>query len=95
MVHALESVKGAYTVASVNAAIKALKDVSTGMLCQQWTYGSYSMHIPNNEDYTVTPSNGQMVLAPGGSCTPISAVDPQIAQYRSQAGSAALDPTAT
>jgi branched-chain amino acid transport system substrate-binding protein len=95
MVKALESVTGSYTVSSVNAAIKALKDVNTGMLCQQWTYGSYSMHIPNNEDYTVTADNGQMVLAPNGACTPISQVDPQIAQYRSQAGTAALDPTST
>jgi branched-chain amino acid transport system substrate-binding protein len=95
MVDALESVKGAYTAASVNAAIKALKNVNTGMLCQQWTYGSYSSHIPNNEDYTTTPSNGQMVLAQGGTCTPISAADPQIAQYRAQAGTAPLDPTST
>ncbi len=95
MVKALESVTGAYTVASVNAAIKALKNVDTGMLCQQWTYGSYTMHIANNEDYTVTPDNGQMVLAPNGSCTPISAVDPQIAAYRAQAGTAPLDPTST
>jgi branched-chain amino acid transport system substrate-binding protein len=93
MVKALESVTGAYTVASVNAAIKGLKNVDTGMLCQAWTYGSYSMHIPNNEDYTVTADNGQMVLAPNGGCTAISAVDPQIAQYRSQAGTAALDST--
>jgi len=93
IVKALESVNGAYTVASVNAAIKGLKDVSTGMLCQQWTYGSYSMHIANNEDYTVTPDNGQMVLAPGGGCTQISAVDPQIASYRGQAGAAPLDST--
>jgi branched-chain amino acid transport system substrate-binding protein len=95
MVQALESVKGAYTVASVNAAIKALKDVKTGMLCQQWTYGSYSMHIPNNEDYTVTPDNGKMVIAPGGGCTQISSVDPQIAAYRAQAGTAPADPTST
>jgi hypothetical protein len=95
MVKALESVKGAYTVASVNAAVKALKDVNTGMLCQQWTYGDYSTHIANNEDYTVTPDNGKMVLAPNGGCTLISAVDPQIAQYRSEAGTAALDPTSS
>jgi branched-chain amino acid transport system substrate-binding protein len=95
MVKALESVKGAYTVASVNAAVKALKDVNTGMLCQQWTYGSYSTHIANNEDYTVTPDNGKMVLAPNGGCTLISAVDPQIAQYRAEAGTAALDPTSS
>jgi len=93
MVQALESVKGAYTVASVNAAIKGLKNVDTGMLCQQWTYGSYSMHIANNEDYTVTPNNGEMVIAPNGGCTQISPVDPQIAQYRAQAGTAPLDPT--
>jgi branched-chain amino acid transport system substrate-binding protein len=92
-VQALQAVKGAYTVASVNAAFKALKNVDTGMLCQTWTYGSYSMHIPNNEDYTVTPDNGQMVLAPNGGCTQISSVDPQIAQYRSQAGAAPADPT--
>jgi len=95
MVKALQSVTGSYTVASVNAAIKALKNVNTGMLCQQWTYGSYSMHIPNNEDYTVTANNGQMTLAPNGGCTAISQVDPQIAQYRSQAGTAPLDPTST
>jgi branched-chain amino acid transport system substrate-binding protein len=95
VVKALNSVQGAYTTASVNAAIKALKDVNTGMLCQQWTYGSYSSHIPNNEDYTVTADNGQMVIAPNGACTPISAVDPQIAQYRQEAGTAALDPTST
>jgi len=95
MVKALESVTGAYTVTSVNAAIKALKNVDTGMLCQQWTYGSYSMHIPNNEDYTVTPDNGEMVIAPNGGCTQISAVDPQIAQYRSEAGTAPSDPTSS
>ena len=65
MVKALDSItSGTYTVATVNAAIKALKNVDTGMLCQAWTYGSYSMHIPNNEDYTVTPDNGKMVIAP-------------------------------
>src|ERR1700733_13078272 len=77
-VHALETITGPYTVSSVNAAFKAVSSFSTGMLCQLWTYGSYSMHIPNNEDYTVTPDNGQMVTAQG--CTDISSVDPQIAQ---------------
>ncbi|MBO0809151.1 MAG: hypothetical protein J2P32_12720, partial [Actinobacteria bacterium] len=73
-----------YTVKSVNAALKAVKDFDTGMLCKPWTYGSYPMHIPNNEDYTVTPDNGKMVTAQG--CTPISASDPQIAAYRKLAG---------
>ncbi|HXZ74892.1 MAG TPA: ABC transporter substrate-binding protein [Streptosporangiaceae bacterium] len=84
MVHALESVKGAYTVVSVNAAIKAVSNFDTGMLCQGWTYGSFPMHIPNNVDYTTTPENGQMVTAQG--CTPISSADPQIAAYRKVAG---------
>jgi branched-chain amino acid transport system substrate-binding protein len=94
-VQALQSITGAYTVASVNAAFKGLKNVNTGMMCQAWTYGSSSTHIPNNEDYTVTPDNGKMVYAPNGGCTLISAVDPQIAQYRAEAGTAPLDPTAS
>jgi branched-chain amino acid transport system substrate-binding protein len=85
LVHALESIKGSsYTVKSVNAAIKAVSGFATGMTCQPYTYGSYPMHIPNNEDYTVTPDNGKMVLAQG--CTQISSVDPQIAAYRKVAG---------
>ena len=82
--HALESVKGAYTVASVNKAIESVKGYDTGMLCEPWTYGPYALHIANNVDYTVTPKGGQMVIAQG--CTPISAVDPGIAQYRKAVG---------
>jgi branched-chain amino acid transport system substrate-binding protein len=89
-VHALETITGPYTVASVNAAFKAVKDYNTGMLCQLWTYGTYSMHIPNNEDYTVTPNDGKMVTAQG--CTQISSVDPQIAAYRKLAGVAQTAP---
>ncbi|MBO0713454.1 MAG: hypothetical protein J2P59_01770, partial [Acidimicrobiales bacterium] len=88
LTHALLSVKGAYTVQSVNAAIQAVKNYNTGMLCQAWTYGNYPMHIANNADYTVTPQNGKMVQAQG--CTKISAVDPQIAQYRGVAGTAKI-----
>ena len=69
---------------SVNAALKAVSNFDTGMLCRPWTYGDYPMHIPNNEDYTVTPDNGKMVTAQG--CTQISSVDPQIAAYRKVAG---------
>jgi branched-chain amino acid transport system substrate-binding protein len=89
-VHALQTITGPYTVASVNAAFKAVTNFNTGMLCQLWTYGKYSMHIPNNEDYTVTPDNGKMVIAQG--CNQISSVDPQIASYRSLAGTASLAP---
>ena len=90
-VHALESVTGGYTMATVNAAFKAVSNFNTGMNCQLWTYGSYSMHIPNNEDYTVTPDNGKMVQAQG--CTAVSSVDPQIAGYRQAAGTAQLAPS--
>jgi branched-chain amino acid transport system substrate-binding protein len=88
--HALESINGPYTTQSVNAAFKGVKNYDTGMLCQLWTFGAYPLHIPNNQDYTVTPSNGKMVLKQG--CTNISSVDPQIAQYRSAAGTAATAP---
>jgi branched-chain amino acid transport system substrate-binding protein len=84
--HALETVKGAYTVKSVNAAFKNIKNYVSGMQCQAFTYGNYSEHIPNNMDYTVTPDNGKMVLTQG--CTAIPSVDPQIAAYRKLAGTA-------
>lgn len=88
-VHALETVKGAYTISSVSAAFKAVSNFNTGLNCQAFTYGNYSEHIPNNMDYTVTPDNGKMVVAStGGGCTLISASDPQIAAYRAIAGTA-------
>lgn len=88
MVHALESVTGPYTVAGVNAAIKAVSSFDTGFLCQPWTYGAYPSHIPNNADYMVTPKNGQMVTAQG--CTAVSAADPEVAAYRKVAGTAPI-----
>ena len=88
--HALETIKGPYTVQSVNAAFKAVSNFNSGMQCQLWTYGNYPMHIPNNEDYTVTPDNGKMKTAQG--CTQISSVDPQIASYRKVAGVAPAAP---
>jgi branched-chain amino acid transport system substrate-binding protein len=87
-VHALSSITGPYTAASVNKAFQGVKNFDTGMLCQAWTFGDYPLHIANNMDYTVTPSNGKMVLKQG--CTLISAVDPQIAAYRKAAGTAPL-----
>jgi branched-chain amino acid transport system substrate-binding protein len=83
-VHALEAVQGAYTSASVNQALRSVKNFDTGMLCQPWTYGSYSAHLPNNTDYTTTPANGKLVLAQG--CTGISSADPQVAAYHKLAG---------
>jgi hypothetical protein len=89
--HALESITGPYTIAAVSAALEKVSDYNTGMLCQGYTYGSYSEHIPNNMDYTVTPDNGKFVEAStGGGCTLISASDPQIAAYRAIAGTAPM-----
>jgi branched-chain amino acid transport system substrate-binding protein len=87
--HALETITGPYTIASVSAAFKAVSDYNTGLLCQAFTYGGYSEHIPNNMDYTVTPDNGKFVeAANGGGCTLIPNTDPQIAAYRAIAGTA-------
>jgi branched-chain amino acid transport system substrate-binding protein len=83
-IQALDTIKGAYTIKSVNAAFKAIKDYKTAMLCQPFTYGNYAFHIPNNADYTTTPSNGQMITAQG--CKAISSADPQIAAYHKIAG---------
>ena len=66
-VQAVSTVKPPYTIANVNAAIKALKDQNTDLLCQPWVYGNYPLHIPNNSDFTTTPDNGKMVTAQG--CT--------------------------
>lgn len=94
-VQALATIKGAYTVQSVSAAFKALKNVNTGMECGAWTYGNYPMHIPNNSDYTVTPNNGQMLVVPGSGCLQISTADPQVAQYVGLAGRAPVDSTSS
>ena len=88
LVQGLETVKGPYTIKSVNQAILGIKGFKSEMLCLPWTYGKVGLHIPNNSDYTVTPNNGKMVTAQG--CTPISAADPQIAQYRSAAKAAGI-----
>jgi branched-chain amino acid transport system substrate-binding protein len=82
---ALNTVKGAYTMKSVNAAFKGIKDYKSAMLCQPWTYGDYAYHIPNNADYTTTVEDNQMRTAQG--CTAISSADPQIAGYHKITGS--------
>jgi branched-chain amino acid transport system substrate-binding protein len=85
-VDALQKVTGPYTIASVNAAFKNIKDEKTELLCQPWVYGPYPLHIPNNADFTTTPDNGKMVTAQP--CFNVSSDDPQIAQYRAAAGTA-------
>lgn len=85
-VGALDTVKGPYTIQSVNTAFKDIKDQKTELLCQPWVYGPYPLHIPNNADFTTTPDNGKMITAQG--CFNVSSADPQIAQYRTVAGTA-------
>ena len=85
-VDALNTVKGPYTIQSVNTAFKDIKDEKTELLCQPWVYGNYPLHIPNNADFTTTPDNGKMVTAQP--CFNISSADPQIAAYRKVAGTA-------
>jgi branched-chain amino acid transport system substrate-binding protein len=84
--NALLTVKGPYTISSVNTAFKNIKNQKTELLCQPWVYGPYPLHIPNNADFTTTPDNGKMVTAQG--CFNVSSADPQIAQYRKAAGTA-------
>jgi branched-chain amino acid transport system substrate-binding protein len=79
-VAALLTITGPYTVKGVNTAFKNVKNFKTDILCKPWYYGSAPLHVPNNFDRTVTPSNGKMVQKEG--CFPISAVDPAIAQVR-------------
>jgi branched-chain amino acid transport system substrate-binding protein len=93
LVQALDTVKGPYTIKSVNTAIVGIKDYKSEMLCQPWVYGKLSMHIPNNADYTVTPENGKMITVQG--CTAISSADPQIAQYHSVAKAGGVDYSST
>jgi branched-chain amino acid transport system substrate-binding protein len=88
LTQALETVKGPYTIKTVNAAILGIKDYKTEMLCDPWTYGKVALHIPNHTDYTTTPDNGKMVTAQG--CTNISSADPQIAQYLAAAKAAGI-----
>ncbi len=88
LTQALQTVKGPYTMKSVNQAILGIKDYKTEMICTPWTYGKVGLHIPNNTDYTTTPENGKMVTAQG--CTQISSADPQIAQYRAAAKAAGI-----
>jgi branched-chain amino acid transport system substrate-binding protein len=88
LTQALNTVKGPYTIKSVNAAIVGIKSYKSEMLCNPWTYGKVGLHIPNHTDYTVTPSNGKMVTVQG--CVDISSADPQIAQYLSAAKAAGI-----
>ena len=78
---ALLNVKGAITAKSYNAAVKALKNQKTDMLCKPWYVGNLPYHIPNNTDITVTYKGGK-VVAGREVLRHLRRVDPEIAQTR-------------
>ena len=78
--HALMSIKGAITAKSYNAAVKALKNQKTDILCKPWYVGNLPYHIPNNTNIVVDYKAGNVVVRTG--CTDFEAVDPAITQTR-------------
>jgi len=79
---ALLNMKPPYTLPRVNAAFAAVRNFRTDILCSPWYFGKVNVHIPNNTDRTVTPSNGKMVVKEP--CFKISAADPDIASSELQ-----------
>jgi branched-chain amino acid transport system substrate-binding protein len=77
---ALLGIKGAVTPKSANAAIGAVKDFKTDLLCRPWYFGTAPLHIPNNVDLTVTPKDGKMVQ--DENCFQISDAEPGIKEVR-------------
>jgi len=76
---ALLSVKGAITAKSYNAAVKALVNQKTDMLCKPFYVGNIPYHIPNNADITVTYKGGTVSQVQGCKSLPTN-IDPQIGQ---------------
>jgi branched-chain amino acid transport system substrate-binding protein len=78
---ALLNVKGPVTAKSYNAAVRALKNQKTDMLCKPWYVGNaLPYHIPNNTDITVDYKDGKVVLKE--KCFAIAPVDKELAQTR-------------
>ncbi|HXR12852.1 MAG TPA: ABC transporter substrate-binding protein [Gaiellaceae bacterium] len=78
--HALLSIKGPITAKSYNAAVVALKDQKTDILCKPFYVGNLPYHIPNNTNIIVDYKAGNVVVRSG--CTDFQAVDPAITQTR-------------
>jgi branched-chain amino acid transport system substrate-binding protein len=78
--HALLSIKGPITAKSYNAAVIALKNQKTDILCKPFYVGNLAYHIPNNTNIIVDYKNGNVVVRTG--CTDFQAVDKAIAQTR-------------
>jgi branched-chain amino acid transport system substrate-binding protein len=64
----------------VNAAIKAITNFKTDILCKPWYYGDGKAHVPNNWDLTVVPKDGVMVVKE--KCFAITPTDPVLTQVR-------------
>ena len=79
-VNALLSIKGPITAKSYNAAVVALKDQKTDILCKPWYVGKLPFHIPNNTNIIVDYKNKNVVMKKP--CTPFQAVDKAITQTR-------------
>jgi branched-chain amino acid transport system substrate-binding protein len=79
-VNALLSIKGAITAKSYNAAVRAVKNQKTDILCKPFYVGNLAYHIPNNTNIIVDYKGGNVVVKQG--CTAFQAVDKAIAQTR-------------
>jgi branched-chain amino acid transport system substrate-binding protein len=78
--NALLKVKGAITAKSYNAAVKALANQKSDILCKPYYVGNLPYHIPNNTNIIVDYKAGDVVVKKG--CTDFVAVDKSIAQTR-------------
>ena len=79
-VNALLGITGPITVKSYNAAVVALKNQKSDMLCKPWYVGNLAYHIPNNTNIIVDYKNKNVVVRTG--CTEFAPVDKAIAQTR-------------
>jgi branched-chain amino acid transport system substrate-binding protein len=80
IVDALLGIEGDITPETVNAAIEAVRDYETGILCKGWYFGDGDLHIPNNWDLTVTPDGDGFKLLED--CFQITALDPALEYVR-------------
>ena len=79
-VNALLSIKGPITARSYNAAVVALKNQKSDILCKPFYVGKIPFHIPNNTNIIVDYKNKDVVVRTG--CTNFAPVDAAIAQTR-------------
>src|SRR6476620_6326497 len=79
-VNALLSINGPITARSYNAAVVALKNQKSDILCKPFYVGKLPFHIPNNTNIIVDYKNKDVVVRTG--CTNFAPVDAAIAQTR-------------